>query len=96
MSGVPRFGASFSMGAVFVYRESGVSGLGGGGETISIYLGVSIKTRDMRKNAKRVFLSISYLTGSSPPSNRGLHLNILAGIRPRASKRGFVLRASMA
>ena len=30
----------------------------GGGETISIYLGVSTSTRDIRKNAKRVFLSI--------------------------------------
>ena len=29
-----------------------------GGETISIYLGVSTNTRDIRKNAKRVFLSI--------------------------------------
>ena len=30
----------------------------GGGETISIYLGVNTNTRDIRKNAKRVFLSI--------------------------------------
>ena len=30
----------------------------GGGETISIYLGVNTSTRDIRKNAKRVFLSI--------------------------------------
>ena len=30
----------------------------GVGETISIYLGVSTSTRDIRKNAKRVFLSI--------------------------------------
>ena len=29
-----------------------------GGETISIYLGVNTSTRDIRKNAKRVFLSI--------------------------------------
>ena len=74
-------GFSFSGGGVFVYKESKVSGSGDGGETISIYLGVSIKTRDIRKNAKRVFLSISYLTGSSPPSNRGLHLRTLAEIR---------------
>ena len=73
-------GFSFSRVGAFVYRESGVSGLGGEGETISIYLGVSIKTRDIRKNAKRVFLSISYLTGSSPPLNRGLHLRILVEI----------------
>tara|TARA_B100001989_G_C24081265_1_gene242553 strand:+ start:35 stop:442 length:408 start_codon:yes stop_codon:yes gene_type:complete len=33
------------------------SGLGVG-ETISIYLGVNTNTREMRKNAKRVFLSI--------------------------------------
>jgi len=30
----------------------------GGGETISIYLGVNTSTSDIRKNAKRVFLSI--------------------------------------
>ena len=30
----------------------------GGGETISMYLGVNTSTRDIRKNAKRVFLSI--------------------------------------
>ena len=30
----------------------------GVGETISIYLGVNTSTRDIRKNAKRVFLSI--------------------------------------
>ena len=30
----------------------------GGGETISIYLGVKTSTREIRKNAKRVFLSI--------------------------------------
>ena len=29
-----------------------------GGETNSIYLGVKIKTKDMRKKARRVFLSI--------------------------------------
>jgi len=29
-----------------------------GGETSSMYLGVKIKTKDMRKNARRVFLSI--------------------------------------
>ena len=32
----------------------------GGGETISIYLGVNTSTRDIRKNAKRVFLSILF------------------------------------
>jgi len=30
----------------------------GGGETISIYLGVNTSTREIRKKAKRVFLSI--------------------------------------
>ena len=32
----------------------------GGGETISIYLGVNTSTRDIRKNANKVFLSILF------------------------------------
>tara|TARA_Y100000817_G_scaffold148078_1_gene115925 strand:+ start:658 stop:1011 length:354 start_codon:yes stop_codon:yes gene_type:complete len=43
---------------VSAIEELLISSGSGGGETISIYLGVNTSTRDIRKNAKRVFLSI--------------------------------------
>ena len=52
-----------------------------GGDTSSMYLGVKINTKDIRKKARRVFLSILYLTGSLPPWDRGLHFNILKAVR---------------
>jgi len=56
-------------------------GVSAGGDTSSIYLGVKINTKDIRKKARRVFLSILYLTGSLPPWDRGLHFNILKDMR---------------
>jgi len=36
---------------------------GGGGETSSMYFGVNMRMSEIRKNAKRVFLSIASLQG---------------------------------
>ena len=52
-----------------------------GGDTSSMYLGVKINTKDIRKKARRVFLSILYFTGSLPPWDRGLHFNTLKAVR---------------
>ena len=62
-------------------RVSAGDGVFVGGDTNSIYLGVKINTKDIRKKARRVFLSILYLTGSLPPWDRGLHFNILKVMR---------------
>ena len=51
------------------------------GDTNSIYFGVNIKTREIRKKATKVFLSTLYLTGSSPLPNKGLHFRTLIKIR---------------
>ena len=51
------------------------------GDTNSIYFGVNIKTREIRKKATKVFLSMFYLIGSSPPPNKGLHFKILVKMR---------------
>ena len=52
-----------------------------GGDVSSIYFGVKTKTKDIKKNARSVFLSIVYITGSSPPLKRGLHFSNLIAIR---------------
>ena len=51
------------------------------GDTNSIYFGVNIKTKEIRKKAIKVFLSMFYLTGSSPPLNIGLHFRTLIKTR---------------
>ena len=67
-----------------------------GGEVSSIYFGVKTKTNDIKKNARSVFLSTVYITGSSPPLNRGLHFSILITIRYIPFISVFFSRASMA
>jgi len=62
-------------------RVSAGARVSAGGDTSSIYFGVKINTKDIRKKARRVFLSILYLTGSLPPRDRGLHFNILKVMR---------------
>jgi len=62
-------------------KVSGGARVSGGGDTNSIYLGVKINTKEIRKKARRVFLSIFYFTGSLPPRDKGLHFNILKDVR---------------
>ena len=63
------------------------------GETISIYLGVKISTREINKKASNVFLSI-YFTGSWPPFDKGWHLKIRISINFVEIKKLFLFKAS--
>ena len=65
------------------------------GETISIYLGVKISTREINKKASKVFLSI-YFTGSWPPFDRGWHFKIRISINLVEVKKLFLSKASSA
>ena len=62
-------------------KESVLLASVGAGDTNSIYFGVNIKTKEIRKKAIKVFLSMFYLTGSSPPLNIGLHFRTLIKTR---------------
>ena len=44
---------------------------GGGGETSSMYFGVKMRMSEIRKNAKRVFLSIASLQGRARRGEAG-------------------------
>jgi len=80
--------------AIGVDRESRETTLGSGATTF-IYHGVKMSTTAIKPNAKSVFRSIYFCTGSGPPEEKGLHRTIRITDKNKARVIGKDSKASM-